>query len=445
MSPALSDYSQGAAPLRGCFWGESVPDHAFDCPVLVGQSRVDVAIIGGGFTGLSAALHLAQDGVEVAVLEAQFPGWGASGRNGGFCCLGGAKASGKRLERLGGGPKARLAFRHAEREAVSVTEDLIEAYGLSVDRHSNGETILAHTPRAMNRLRAEKESIKAEYGVVALLAEAADLPALGMNGPFHGALTIPIGFGLNPRKYLLGLMQAAQAFGAKVYAYSPALHIAHDNAGYHIKTPQAELSAKRVVLAMNGYAGDEIHPWLRARTMPVQSNILVTRPLTPDELSAQGWTTDQMAYDTRELLHYFRLLPDRRFLFGMRGAVRSSSQADQKMKSIVRRHFERMFPAWAHVESPFSWSGMLCLSAELVPFCGEIPGQPGMFAGFAYHGNGVAMGTYVGALLSALVQDKPAQYPLPDVMRHPPRRFPLGRHRRLLLYPTYWGAGLADL
>ena len=148
---------------------------------------------------------------------------------------------------------------------------------------------------------------------------------------------------------------------------------------------------------------------------------------------------------TRHLLHYFRLMPDGRMLFGMRGGLRHTEATEATIRCKIRQDFDRMFPEWRHVETPHYWSGLVCLSRDLVPYAGPIPDMPGGFAGFAYHGNGVSMGSYTGSLLAALVQGKTPQTPYPAPMRHVPRRFPLGRFRRLLMRPAYLGFALKDL
>ena len=170
---------------------------------------------------------------------------------------------------------------------------------------------------------------------------------------------------------------------------------------------------------------------------------MVTRPITPDEQATQGWTSAQMAYDTRHMLHYFRLMPDGRFLFGMRGGLTSSPRSEQKIRALLRRHFEGFFPKWTHVETTHSWSGMVCLSRNLVPFVGAVPEHQGLFAGLCYHGNGVAMGSYSGALLAQLVQGNTPDMPYSKVLQRLPR-FPLGRARRLLMPPAYGLLSLLD-
>jgi len=437
MRRIFGPYAYSGGPRDGCWWDETAP--LPEWPEARGTLRADVAVIGGGFTGLSAALHLAEAGASVAVLDAEYPGWGASGRNGGFCCLGGSKLSAAALTRHYGAEQARL-YHTAEIAAVNLVAGLLDRLGIDADTHSRGETQLAHSPRAMNRLR---RSAEAEEG--ALLNERADLAGEGFGGPFHGALTLPVGFGLNPRKYVLGLARAASEAGAHIYRNSPADRIQRGGNGYRIGLPQGEMQAETVLLCTNGYSSEDVPQWLSGRYMPAQSTVLVTRPLSEGELQAQGWTSDQMAYDTRNLLHYFRLMPDRRFLFGMRGGLLSGARAEAAARARTRRDFEAMFPAWRTVESAHSWSGFVCLARNRVPFAGPVPGNPGMFAGLAYHGNGVAMGSYTGRLLAEVALGRATDLPYPAPMRRPMGRFPLGRARRLLMPPLYAALALGDL
>ncbi|WP_371060945.1 NAD(P)/FAD-dependent oxidoreductase [Rhodosalinus sp. 5P4] len=431
----------GAAPVAECWWAATVETPHWPAPQ--GEIAADVAVIGGGFTGLSAALHLAEAGVDVALCEAEAPFWGASGRNGGFCCLGGSKLSDAALTRRFGAPGAQ-GWRDAQRASVDFTSGLIDRLDLDVDRHSEGETLLAHRPQDWERLQREAEEVEAGYGVTPRLVPAADLADAGMAGPFHGALTVPLGFALNPRKYAAGLARAAQAAGARLFAPAPVTSLRADGSGYVLGLPGARLRARRVILATNGYSSEDVPAWMRARYMPVASNVIVTRPLEGDELQAAGWTTAQMAYDTRHLLHYFRLMPDNRFLFGMRGGIYATPRETARLARTIRADFEAMFPAWRDVETPHLWSGLVCLTPTLLPYVGPVPEMPGVFAGFGYHGNGVAMGGYAGRILADLVQDRLPGAPYPEAMRRVPGRFPLGRFRRAALVPAYASFGWRD-
>ncbi len=427
-------------PQGACFWADTVAPA--DWPRLDGDLSVDVAVIGGGFTGLNAALHLAGRGTYVAVLEAEHPGWGASGRNGGFCCLGGSKAPAALLNRRFG-PGAAQDWATTEKAAVAHVEGLIDRHSWQVDRHSRGETLLAHKPRAYKALRAEAEETATTYGVTPKLHSPEELAAQGLGGPWHGGLTLPIGFALNPRKYHAALAQKATETGAHLFANSPVADLHRHSAGWRLSAARGTVTARTVILATNGYSHETLPPWMHARTLPLQSNVIVTRPLSEAEQQAAGWWSDQMAYDTRLLLHYFRKLPDGRFLFGMRAGLRATPGAEARLSRRIRADFARLFPAWKGVEITHEWSGLVCLMRNLVPFVGPVPDHPGLIAALGFHGNGVAMGSYAGRLAADhVLGDRPDA---PDWLATPPPRFPLGGRRRLLMAPAYLTAEAFDL
>lgn len=441
MKRPFGDYAYSQGPIKGCFWADAVPRATLHRSAAQGEIDTDYAVIGGGFTGLNAALALAEAGEQVAVFDAEFPGFGASGRNGGFCCLGGTRATDETLERrFGAGAAAEV--RKAELASVDHVAGLIDRLSLDVDRHSEGETILAHSEAKMTALRREKPEYDAAYGVTTTLVEKADLRAHGLNGNFHGALTVPVGFALHPRKYLAGLAAAAQAAGARIHGGSPVTGIERKSYGYRLATPAARIRAKRVIVATNGYGSEEVPGWMRSRFLPAQSSVIATRPMTDAELEAQGWTALQMAYEDRRLLHYFHLTPDKRMVFGQRGGLICTPANEKRIRARVRRDFDHLFPEWRHVETPHYWSGMVCLTASLTPFCGEVPELPGVFAAFGYHGNGVAMGSYCGRMVGDLARG--AEAPVPRAFAKPPMRFPLGPARRFWLGAEYTWARVTN-
>ncbi len=441
MKRIYPDFAYGDAPRAGCWWDETCS--TVDRSALRGDHRCDVAIIGGGFTGISAALHLAEAGVAATVLESRYVGWGASGRNGGFCCLGGGMLENAALDTQFG-RDARNEWRQAEHAAVELVEDLTTRFNIDVDRHSNGETQLAHRPKDMEDMRAQVDYYAESYGVDARLTEKTDLVGAGMNGGFHGALTVPIGFGLNPRKYITGLAKAAENAGAQILQETPASEVVRKKGVFEIKIPGGTVTAENVIIATNGYSSEDLPKWLAARYMPTQSSIIVTRPLAQKELDAQGWTSAQASYDTRHLLHYFRLMPDNRMLFGVRGGLMANAGSEARAIKRARADFDAMFPAWRGVETPHSWSGMVCIARNRMPFVGKVPGEPGMFTSLCYHGNGVAMASYSGALLADLVQGKTPTRIYPDVVKRPLARFELGRFRRAIMPFAYAGFALSD-
>lgn len=332
----------------------------------------------------------------------------------------------------------------AEQAAVDHVDDLLTRFVWDVDRHSKGETMLAHNARVAAGFAQDAEALATLYKQPIDVIAKEGLAARGFGGGFHGAITTPIGFALNPRKYVSNLAEFAEKNGAKVFGDSPVMETKQRDGRWHLTTPQGQVTAKKLVIATNGYSSESTPLWLAGRFLPAQSSVIVTRPISPEEQAAQGWTSRQMSYDSRNLLHYFRLMPDNRFLFGMRGGLSTSKRTSDQIKLRIRQHFENLFPAWAHIETPYYWSGFVCYSLGQTPFAGRVPGVENLYAGFAYHGNGVAMGSYAGALIAQdILQDSTLMHP--EIMRDTPGRFPFGRFRRLAMYPGYLYYGLKDL
>ncbi|MEO1918604.1 MAG: FAD-dependent oxidoreductase [Paracoccaceae bacterium] len=176
--------------------------------------------------------------------------------------------------------------------------------------------------------------------------------------------------------------------------------------------------------------------------LPILSNILVTRPLTVSEQQAQGWTSTELAADTRNLLHYVRLLRDGLFLFGMRGGTGLSSRDEVAMKRNVRASFECLFPAWAHIETPHFWSGLECLSRNLSAYIGPL--EQGQYAPLAYHGSGVAMASWAGRQIADIIAGETEALDMPAVLRQPLQPFTLPGFRRHYLKAAYTWYGLKD-
>lgn len=442
MRRIYEDMAYGPAPVEGNFWATTIDAPRW--PALQGDESADFAIIGGGYTGLSAALHLARAGADVALLEAEHPGWGASGRNGGFCCLGGSALDDSALIRRYGSAEAGVFF-NAMRSAIDHVAETLDSCAIDADTHSQGEVVMAHRPRDVQTLQNERSALKAHHGIDATWIPGEALADHGMSSPaFHGGLHVPLGFALNPLKYATGLAREAAARGARIHGGTPVTAITSEGGLHRLETPKGTLRAKTLIVATNGYSSEDVPAALNGRYLPLQSNILVTRPLTDEEIAAQGWSTDQMCYDTRRLLHYFRLMPDRRFLFGSRGAVRTTPDSLAAFREIQRQDFEAMFPAWRHVETPHYWSGLVCLSRRLTPFAGPLPGMENAYAAMAYHGNGVAMASYCGKEIAKQALGQTTEGALPAFMHSPLRRFPLGRWRRALLHGAYRWYGWQD-
>lgn len=418
-------------PIRESYWASTIQGSRPEYPSLQGAVRAEFAIIGGGYTGLSAALTLAEAGADVVLLDAKVPGWGASGRAGGLVSTGSTKINDSDIIKKYGQADARVFF-DAERASVDLVEEYLDRYCLDVDRHSKGYTYVAHRPSAVAGLMDYGAEYTARYGLPYEFVPKSKMASHGLNSPdFFGAVHLPIGFALNPIKFVLGLTDAAQKAGVRMYFNTAVTKITNKN-GYVLETAQGQVHAKKLLIATNGYSSDDLPSALSGRYLPVQSNILVSRPLTDSEIQDQGWWSEQMVCDSRTLLHYFRLLPDKRMLLGLRGSVRVTKANIDRTRDIARADFDRMFPKWRHVETPYFWSGLICMTRNLVPFAGAIPDMEGAYAALGYHGSGINMAPYAGALIADLALGR-NRLSHPDLMRQPLRRFELGPLRRASL------------
>ena len=421
----FADHAYDASQPSGSWWHDAGMTTA---PALAGAIQADVAIVGGGVVGLNAALHLAAThSADVVLLEAGDLGWGASGRNGGFCCDGAAKLAPAALVRRFGEVEARRFFR-LQMEAIEHVAHLLERLGIGDARHGDGETYLAHRPVRRAAFAAALAEVTWAYGVAVTVQDRSELAAAGIQGPhFHFGAHVPVGFGIDSGRYLEALAHAAVAGGARLFARSRVTGIAGDDGAFRLRTAAGEVRARRLIVATNAYTDEDLVPALRGRLLPAFSNVLVTRPLRPGELAAQGWTTDRMAFDSRELLHYFRLLPDRRFLFGGRGGLSGRPGGQARTQAKLVADFRVLFPAWRDVAISHQWSGLVCLTRNLLPYVGRLDAPSGAWTALGWHGNGIAMGSLAGALVADLALGRRRPSDLPAALTQQPRRFPLPR------------------
>ncbi|MEZ5667616.1 MAG: FAD-dependent oxidoreductase [Alphaproteobacteria bacterium] len=432
-------------PVRS-YWADSAGVPPADDGPLAGDVSADVAIVGAGYTGLWAARRLAAvHGRSVRVFDAGGAGWGASGRNGGFACLGGTGLDHQTTIARFGRTEAERLF-DMQTESIARVRKLLAPDAAAAGIHGDGEMALAHRPGALRALEAECRALVDHCRLPARMVDQNELRAMGLYGPrFHGGLHVPVGFGLHPLKLAYTLSIAARGAGAQVHGGTPVTGIARDGDAHVLATPGGTCRARQVIVATNGYGNDGPTPAMAGRMIPVFSSILVTRPLTGEERARQGWTGAMPAYDSRHLLHYFRLLPDGRFLFGGRGGRDGSAAGEAGVRDWLTRSFRRLFPAWHAVEITHFWRGLACLAADFCLHVGALDAERTLWFGGGYHGNGVAMSAMVGPLLADLAAGKAdPERDVPAPMRGAPPVFRLPGGRRRWLGAAYLWYRLRD-
>ncbi|MCA1994927.1 MAG: FAD-binding oxidoreductase [Coleofasciculus sp. S288] len=429
----------------GSYWETTVDSGDDEDEPLNGDRTCEVAIIGGGITGLSTALHLARDhGIEAHILEAGVPGWGASGRNGGFCCFGAIGLSHDELLKRFGLAETHRYFQE-QRDAVELVRELAASEGIEIDSQGDGEIQVAHYPSRWLQLEEEYEFLTEVAQYPCTLWSKKELAEYAFHSPeAHGALHIRLGFSLNPVKYSLGLAKAAKRRGVKIYAHTLVERWEKDGSWHRLHTPQGTLKARQVIVATNGYTEDKLHSAFSDRFLPALSSIITTRPLTQAELDAQGWCTETQIWDTRNLLFYYRLLKDGRFLFGSRGGINGSPTESVSQHRFMSRRLGEMFPAWRDVEITHFWQGLVCFSATFTPHIGKLADDPTVFYALAYHGNGIATGTWSGRVVARLLVGKEDASDLCAVVNQPLKRFPLAALRSWYLRFAYVAYNLID-
>lgn len=438
----MADYEEKSYWLASSSYEESPP--------LDGSTKVDVAIVGGGFCGLSTAYYLkrADPSLRVAVLEDKVVGYGASGRNAGFAMtLMGFTLSITSLRF--GKEKAKKAHDFAHR-AVDHIGQMVDAHGIDCDYEKPGLLTVALNPAQAKRIRDEIE-LAEKLGIEGLKwldthmvrAEVHSPTYLGARWEEQCAL-------INPAKYVRGLKRVAQEAGVEVYERTPVV-AAHLQSILHLDTPHGLVEAEKVVFATNAFSGR--FPQLRSKQYPVFTYIVLTEPLTDDQLARIGWAGRQGIEDARNMIHYYRLTPDNRILFGGSDAqyyFRGPLDRDSNPHVFRRleRDLRRTFPSLKDVRIEYRWGGPVSVPLDFFPAMGYLGEDKRVAYSLGCVGHGVAMMNMAGQIMRDLVLERESEFtdlffvnrgviPLPPE----PLRFALAEGiRRVLKAQDAWEA-----
>ena len=402
------------------FWHDTVemPSGQEQTPL---PEKVDVAIIGSGFTGLTAALTLAKRGVRVAVLEAETIGWGGSSRNGGMV-LTGLKISMQTAIKRYGRDMARQLFQ-CSLDTIDTVEQTIKEESIECGFARTGHLLVANKPNHYEILAHDVEFMAKEFNhAVRLIPRNEQRSEIG-TGLYYGALVDEVSAGLNPAQYVTGLASAAEKAGATLHAGARVRKLERREKRFFVETERGALQAETVLVATNGYT-DSATPDLRRKVMPIGSYIIATEPLS-EELARELSPRNRMIFDFKHFLNYFRLSDDRRMIFGGRAAFFPETERTIRQSAdILQREMITVYPQLRNVEVEYVWGGTLGFTFDLMPHAGE---TDGIYYALGYAGHGVAMATYLGksvaeAILNGTIKENIfATFPFPGA--------PLGLYR----------------
>ncbi|MFN2105103.1 MAG: NAD(P)/FAD-dependent oxidoreductase [Candidatus Promineifilaceae bacterium] len=390
------------------FWTDDFPRPS-DLPLAEElPERVDVAIIGSGYTGLSAALVLAKSGASVAVLERETMGWGASSRNGGMTMPGLKQGMPQVIDKYG--PEIGRTLWQASIDAIYLIDRLVKEEQIDCHWQIDGYMALAAKPSHFENMKKKKAWFADQLGYTDLrLVSPNEIRSEIGTAAYYGGLVGELGAGLHPAKYVFGLARAAARRGIHLCEHAGVTALEKQNGAFRLNTARGPLFAAEVVLATNGYT-DRLVPACKPKLFPVGSYPIVTEPLSPElqeKLSPRG----RMFYDSKWLLSYFRLTPDGRMLWGGRNNLNTDLDLKESAR-ILRRQMVDAFPELVEIPITHSWTGKLGITFDLLPHIGR---AQGVHYVFGYGGHGLSLATYLGAEMGKLLTGELASSPFAEI------------------------------
>jgi glycine/D-amino acid oxidase-like deaminating enzyme len=363
--------------------------------------HVDVAVIGSGFTGLSAARTLAQRGAKVAVLESETIGWGASSRNGGMV-LTGMKLGVNQLISMYGRELTRRMYA-ASLATIDCVEQIVREEAIDCDFSRCGHLEVACKQKHFDDYARQADVIAREFNHQLRVVQKNELSSEIGSSIYYGGMVDEVSAGLNPARYVAGLARAAMKAGAEIFEHASVQRIeraAHaGEQGWNITTSHGSLWARQVFVGTSGYTG-KATPALQKRIIPIGSFIITTEIL-PETLAHELSPRNRMIYDSKNYLYYYRLTPDRRMLFGGRAAFfPETGKTIRRSAEILRRGMIDVYPQLRDAKVDYVWGGTLDFAFDIMPHAGQLDG---LYYAVGYAGHGVAMATYQGQKMAELI------------------------------------------
>ncbi len=402
------------------FWLAHSGDYR-ENPPFDGDLKCDVVVVGGGFCGIATAFFLkkAEPSLSVVVLESEVVGFGASGRNAGFAMttFGLMMSITKAIFGL---ERTRQSHRYMER-AVDIVGELVAEYKLDCDYERTGFLRMATTPAYVKRIKHEVELVKS-LGLEDIDWIDADEARARVNSELYlGAWWEPRCALVNPAKLAREMKRVAVKYGAKVYERTPVEEISRESGVYKVKTPKGTVTASKLVLATNAYSIQV--PLLRRKQVPVWTYIVLTEPLTREQLKPIGWKKREGVEDYRNLVHYYRLTPDNRLLMGGRDinityGINMEKDYDEGIFTALEHDIIDLFPSLKGVKIVDHWGGPVSVPIDMVPALGYLGDKSAVYS-LGCMGHGVSLAHLNGHVLADLLLENKTEWT---------ECFPVNRH-----------------
>jgi len=311
----------------------------------------EIVVIGAGYTGLLCAINLIENyNLDVILVEAGKVGWGASSRNAGFNCLPPSKMSFKKMQSIYGNEETKKFFKNSV-EGSNHTKDIIKEYKIDCDVTGDGNFVVAHHKNKFEQIKEQANAYKNVFDIETEVYSKEEFNEIGHGGiEQFGAFSYKPGFAINPLKFVNGIAKYALSKKLKIFEYTKVDQIDKENGSYILKTKEGSIRSKKIVVATNGFYQEGLIPQIDGRVLPVISNVIVTRKLNDDEINAHNFKTFSPIANTKNLLYYYRKLPDDRILFGTRGDLTGSDQSNLAMSKKMEKFLKDIFPQWSNVQ-----------------------------------------------------------------------------------------------
>lgn len=358
---------------------------------LEGEHQADVVIIGAGFTGLSAAYHLQKKGLSTIIVEQETVGWGASGRNGGMILPGYKQTMGELTKKYGSEEAKQL--NQIALDGMELVKDIVDLHQIDCSLEHGGYLLLSEKNRFKSLLKEEHETLNKYFDSNTKYLEGDELKQEIDSSYFTSGLMEPHSYSFHPLNYALGLAEAAESLGAKIFERTKALSIQRVGGNVNVLTEHGKVVAKEVIAATDGYSTSLTKELDRA-VIPVASYVVATERLGED-LAKSLIPNNRMVFDTSNLVNYFRLSPDGRIVYGGSGMRHSGHD---KYYRELHQKILTVFPQLASYKVEYRWGGLIGVTMDQFPMIGRM--EDGVYFATGYCGHGASLATLMGELLA---------------------------------------------